>query len=192
MATLLLRTVGHLPAVGLDLDWVGPMGVANTPLRPLGILIEPVVLDSRAHVGPGVGLVGVCAWVRELVPPRMEQPGGRAIRLRKRVSQSVECLDGRAASHVRYGLRQRQRDQQHADRRQDPGFIRRARLGAGLPGLCRAEICHRDSHGWKKPGSSLGIAGRIAAGRRTGRSWQGRTPIWLLALGRCDRSGSGV
>ena len=73
-----------------------------------GFSAKLVVLDSGAHVGTGVGVLGLCAWLRELVPARLEQPR-RLWLLRRWVSRlrSVERVDGRAASRIRPRLRQR-------------------------------------------------------------------------------------
>ena len=74
LAALLLRPLDDAPAVGMDVDWLRSLGVADASLRALGLLGRLVVLDSRPHVGTGVGVLGLRARLRELVPARLEQP----------------------------------------------------------------------------------------------------------------------
>ena len=81
--------------------WIGirSVGVADASLRPLGLLGRRVVLDSRPHVGTGVGLVGLRAGLRQLVPARLEQPRGLRVQrrhLRRPPLRPVERVDGRA------------------------------------------------------------------------------------------------
>jgi FecR protein len=119
LAALLLRPLDDAAAVGLDVDRHGSLGLADASLRPLGFQRRQLVLDSRAHLGRRVGVVGVRARLCELVSAGLGQPSGLRLQLRQRASglstQSVARLDGGAAPPVRIGIRQRPRRELDAD-----------------------------------------------------------------------------
>ena len=103
-----------LRPVGVDVDWIGSVGVADSPLWAMGFLRRRMVLDPWPHLGPGLGIVGVRARLRQLVSTRMEQPCRVRVQCRwvRRPSlQPLEWLDRRAASRIRPRLRERERDQ---------------------------------------------------------------------------------
>ena len=129
LAALLLRALDEPAAVGMDVDWIGSLGLADASLRTLGLFGELVVLDSGAHVGTGVGVLGLCAGLRELVPARLEQPRCLWLFDRRWISrlQSVERVDGRPASRIRPRLRQRERRQLDAHRCAHAQRVRRPR-----------------------------------------------------------------
>ena len=137
-----------------------------------------VVLDSRPHVGSGVGLLGLRARLRQLVPARLEQPRGLRFldvdmygghRL-----QPVERVDGRAASRLRPRLRQRQRRQLDAHRR---AHAQRVRDSATPRRTCGAT----PSRARRAPIRSVG--GRA----RTVERGQRRTPRIAQRAGRRRR-----
>jgi hypothetical protein len=147
MASVLLRPLGVVQAVGLDVDRNRSLGMANTPLWPLGLLVRRLVLDSRAHLGTGLGVVGVRARLRQLVPARLEQHAGvlvRRERLRRLSLQPVARLDGGPAPTSRLRLRQRQRRQRRAHRRQDAQCVRRPSGGTRRGRVRRAAIIGPD------------------------------------------------
>src|SRR4051812_31126304 len=78
VASLLSGTLDRCSSIRMDMGWGRTMGLSDTPLRPLGLLGGRVVLDSRTHLGTGVGVVGLRAWVRELVSAWLEQSSGPA------------------------------------------------------------------------------------------------------------------
>ena len=120
LAAVLLRTLDNASPMGLDVDWQRSVGLADASLRTLGILGRRMVLDSRPHVGPGVGVMGLRARIRQLVPARLEQSRGLRIQrrhLRWTSIRRVERVDRRAAQRIRPRLRERQRRQPHAHRR---------------------------------------------------------------------------
>ena len=88
-----------IPIVRLDVDRRRPLVVADASLRPLGSCRRPLVLDSRPHVGTGVGVVGSGARLRELVPARLRRPAG--LRAVDRLGQFVGRLDRGASPIVR-------------------------------------------------------------------------------------------
>ncbi len=98
LAPVLLRPLDDASAVGLDVDWIGSVGVADAPLRAMGLLGRRVVLDPRPHVGPGVGVVGVRARLRELVPARLEQPRGVRVQCQVRTAAIATTLGTRGPS----------------------------------------------------------------------------------------------
>ena len=106
---LLLRPLGDAPAVRLDLGRLGSLGLADAPLRPLGLLGRRVVLDPGRSWAPAHGVVGVCPGLRELVSARMEQPAVLPDQPMRRQSRlrSVARVDGGSAAPLRRGLRQR-------------------------------------------------------------------------------------
>ena len=64
----------------MDVDRLRPLDVADASLRAMGHVSESVVLDTGELVGAGVGVVGVRARVRQLVPTRLRRPtGGRLL-----------------------------------------------------------------------------------------------------------------
>ena len=70
------RPLGQPAPVRLDLDWRRPLGLADASLRPLGLLRRRRGSGFPGAVGAGVGVVGLRARLRELVPARLEQPPG--------------------------------------------------------------------------------------------------------------------
>src|SRR3982751_1770003 len=76
MASLLLRPLGVVSPLRLDVGWGGRVLVADAPLRTLGCLGRRVVLDSRAPVGTRQRLVGLRARLRELVSAGLQQLAG--------------------------------------------------------------------------------------------------------------------
>ncbi len=157
MAALLLWPMGQLPVVWLDLGRHRSVVLADSPLRPMGLLGRRLVLDSRTDVGPRVGLVGVRTRLRELVPARMGQSGGLSVRPRRLLRRSVRlvaCLDGRPAPAIRLRLREHHLCWRDADRCAHPGQLRGAANSPGVPRHC----------GSAKPGTYL--CGRHAASRR--------------------------
>ena len=143
LAAVLPRPLGASPSVWLDLDRRRSLGVADASLRALGILRRRVVLDSRTHLGPGVGLLGVRAWLRELVSARLEQPAGVQIRelpLRRPALRPVVCVDGRPASAFRPRPRQRQRSFTSTASTRASAIVRRRGYGArSADSPCRAQ-----------------------------------------------------
>src|SRR5690606_9191414 len=61
LAAVFARPVAQLSALRMDMGRVRPVGLADAPLRAVGLLSGSVVLDSRALVGPGLGLLGALA-----------------------------------------------------------------------------------------------------------------------------------
>ncbi len=94
VAPLLLRQLDDAAALGVDVDWIGSVGVADSPLWAMGFLRRRMVLDPWPHLGPGLGVVGVRARLRQLVSTRMEQP----CRVR------VQCQVGTAAMATTIGM----------------------------------------------------------------------------------------
>ena len=90
-----------------------------------------VVLDSRALVGAGVGVVGTCAWLRELVPAWLQQPSGVPDRCRRpsRV-RSLARVDGDPATRLRCRFRAPPRPRRFRDRRTDSQRLHIRRQGA--------------------------------------------------------------
>jgi hypothetical protein len=105
----------------MDLDRRGVVVLAHSPLRPMGLRWQPLVLGSRTSMGTGVGLVGRSAGLCELVPSRLQQPSGvcavgiepqlvggmdsvapRAFRWTRSERSSVRCLAEEPAS--KHGL----------------------------------------------------------------------------------------
>jgi hypothetical protein len=69
MATVLQRLLVPDADLRVDVDRLGWLVVADTPLRAMGVRPQLlVVLDSGPDVGTGLGLMGVGARVCELVP----------------------------------------------------------------------------------------------------------------------------
>ena len=84
------------------------LGMADASLRPLGNLRRVLVLDSRALVGAGVGLVGIRAGLRQLVSARLEQPAGPRLLgelLRRTALRPVVRVVGAAAASLQLRLR---------------------------------------------------------------------------------------
>ena len=65
-----------VPVVRMDLDWIRSVGMADSPLRTMGLPRKPLVLGSRSALGTGVGVVGRRAGLCQLVPARLQQPTG--------------------------------------------------------------------------------------------------------------------
>lgn len=121
LAAVLHRTMVLHWALRLDLDWLGTMGLAHAPLRPLGLLGYALVLDSRTTLGASVGHVGVVSRIRRVVPGRVRRrPPGQ----RRRQVPDLARLVRRALPDIR-----------------DSHRLRAARSGAVQPGertICRS------------------------------------------------------
>ncbi len=76
LASVPLRLLVFSTAVRLHVDRRRCVRVADASLRTLGPRAQPVVLDSRTHVGTGVGVVGLGTRLRQLVPAWLRQPAG--------------------------------------------------------------------------------------------------------------------
>ena len=72
---------GSASALRLDVDCRRPLGLADASLRPLGHLRRVVVLDSRAPLGAGLGVLGLRARLCQLVSARVEQPADLLARM---------------------------------------------------------------------------------------------------------------
>ncbi len=80
--------------------------MADAPLRSVGLSGRPLVLDSRASLGPGMGVMGLRGRLRELVSARPRQPAG--LWLLALGSQQLDRMGGNAAIQVRLPWRLRQ------------------------------------------------------------------------------------
>ena len=164
MATLFLRPVGELSHVRVDVDRLGRVGLADAPLWALGLFSRPVVLDPRAYLGSGVGVLGVRSGLRELVPAGVGQQSRHRIRARgilRRTLRSVARMDGRAAPAIRIRVRQQQLHWRNPHRRPYSRRVRRPRHFASVPWTRRAEtgcadLRCRNPQGWCQPGAGAG------------------------------------
>ena len=166
-----------LRPVRLDLDRRRSLGISHASLWPLGDFRRGVVLDSRAIVGAGLGLVGLRAGLRQLVSAWLEQSAGSRLlgeRLRRTALRPVVRLVRAAVpslQHSRYVHVSRYRSVRvdprlHGLRRQltaDPPRLRRQSFGDSdsdrrpAVGLARRRIpCDRRSGG---PRVAAGTAG---------------------------------
>src|SRR5262245_8929752 len=118
MVPVLVRPLVVRGALRLVLGWIrSRLGLADAPLRPLGVRREPLVLDSGPVLVAGLGVVGVCAGLCQLVPARFRQPPRRRVHARERATVwTMVGVDGRAGALVRTGVsgawpcRRRRRD----------------------------------------------------------------------------------
>src|SRR5262245_7966930 len=118
MAALLRRLLVPDAIVRLDLDRSYGLVLADAPLWPLGSYARLVVLDPWTDVGTGVGLMGIRARLRQLVPAWFRQPtgfrtiggsprfpswmGGRSpdiVRVPRILRQSPRRLGGSSSTH---------------------------------------------------------------------------------------------
>ena len=106
LASLLLRALGPNAPIRVDVGGCWSLGLADTPLRPMGILVRRLVLDPRTQLGTCLGLLGVRAGLRELVSAWMEQSSGPVVRLQLRL-RPVASLDSGATRAFRRRVRQR-------------------------------------------------------------------------------------
>ena len=158
LAAVLQRAMGDVAAVRLDVDRCRPVGLAHASLRALGIHRGRVVLDSRTHLGPRVGVVGLRAGLRELVPARLEQLRGDSDRQRLSPRlRSVARLDRRPGASLQRRVCQRPERRPFRSRcphahgvlARDPRAGLRRLRGAARPGA--------DSRGRHRP-SQLDVA----------------------------------
>jgi len=87
--------------------WSGTLGVADASLWPMGLLCRLVVLDSRTRMGARMGVVGLCAGIRQLVPTRLEQSRGPGIWIQLWL-RPVARVDGRPSWPFRRRVRSRE------------------------------------------------------------------------------------
>ena len=87
LASVLLRPLAVVPALRLDVGRHRSLRLADASLRPLGLLVRRLVLDSGIALGAGLGVVGVRAGLRELVPAGLRQP--RGVRAQRQYRSSV-------------------------------------------------------------------------------------------------------
>ena len=164
VAALLLRQLDDAAALGLDVDWIGPVGVADAPLRAMGFLGRRVVLDSRPHLGSGVGVVGLRARLRQLVSARVEQP--RGVRVQRRHGYggyrynrwnawTVVPHGGFGRGYVNVNV-----VNSHAHRRSHAQRVCRARRGSRRPRIRRASLQRADSFGRCPAAPSSGKRGQ--------------------------------
>ncbi len=149
------------PLVRLDVDrrriaWAWP----THHYGRWGFSAGAVVLDPRAYLGAGVGVVGVRPGLRELVPAGVGQQSRHRIRPRgilRRTLRSVARLDGRAAPAIRIRVRQQQLYWRDPHRCPYSRRVRRPRHLASVPRARRAETGYtdlrcRNPQGWCRPG----------------------------------------
>ena len=194
--------LAQLSVLGHVLGWRRPVGLADTSLRPLGLLVQPrLVLEARARVGPGVGVVGLFAGVRELVPARPARlPGLRPFRrpgsLLREPRGSLARMDGGAPSSVRHADARAPR----RGRRESPR-TRRARRLRGRPsghqtgsrdaaGQCRRECAAPLPRGRRPRGAARQPGRRSAAGHSTRAARRSRRSCGS-ARGRRQRAARG-
>ena len=171
-------------SVRLDVDRRRPLVVADASLRPLGSCRRPLVLDSRPHVGTGLGVVGGGARIRELVPARLRQPA--------RVRLSIGAGDpwagwtvvprrsfGGRDYHVnRYAIQAHRLPRTRRSSLQS----RRARRGAPLPGAVRTSDGVRGrARACRRPSSQRPTAAESGRHRR-------RSPAAGAAIARSRRA----
>jgi len=97
---------GRWVLLRLDVGGARSVGMADASLRPLGVLERRLVLDPRAHLGCGVGVMGVCPRICELVPARMEQsPRVPDQRQHRTWVRSMARMDGGSTAALRLRLR---------------------------------------------------------------------------------------
>ena len=76
LAPVLPRPLGEPAAVGAGPGLAPTRGPGRRTTTGAGASRPGVVLDSRPHLGTGVGVLGLRARLRELVSARLEQPAG--------------------------------------------------------------------------------------------------------------------
>ena len=130
---------------------VGPWAWPTHHYGRWGILGWFMVLDSGTQLGAGMGVVGVCAGLRELVSARLEQSRRAVVRIQLRL-RSLARLDGGAVRPLRSRIRSRQLRRRTCIRRAHACGICAALQRPGIAGVRGASLL--DTHLRRRNGAA--------------------------------------